>query len=247
MVDIYFGDCLDIMPQLDAKFDAVICDPPYGKTPMDWDKPIHEASMWTSLYHVARKNTPIGLFGVEPFSSMLRASFTEIYKYDWYWIKNKKTNFLNSGHQPLRRVENISMFYWSKPTYNPQKTTGHDPVNAYTKRSDSETMGRTKMGWRGGGCTERHPDQCLYFPVINNDGSSPDGKRLHPLQKPVALLEYLVATYTNPGDTVLDFAAGSGSTAQACINLQRNCVLIERKEKYFEVMVQRFPQARVHG
>ena len=178
------------------------------------------------------------LFGSEPFSSVLRMSNIKEYKYDWIWVKNKRTNFLNAKKQPLRNVETISVF--GKHNYYPQKTVGHPPVNSFTKTTDGDTVGKTKS-FSGGGQTDRYPIQTLHFPVVNQDGSS-DGGLYHPSQKPVALMEYLVKTYTQEGDTVLDFTMGSGTTGVACANLGRGFIGIEKDKDYFLVAKKRIMQ-----
>jgi site-specific DNA-methyltransferase (adenine-specific) len=214
--------------------DAVITDPPYGTTACKWDSVIPFPEMWQCINGLIKKNGAVVLFGSEPFSSALRMSNIKNYKYDWYWKKNKSTGFLNVKKQPLRVIEIVSLFYKKQCTYNPQKTKGHRPVNSYTKNtSDGSTLGKTKLGFSGGGSTERYPTNFMEIPVVNNDGSM--GKRLHPTQKPVPLMEYLIQTYTNEGDTVLDFTMGSGSTGIACLNTGRSFIGIERDDKYFQV------------
>jgi len=235
MFKLLHGDCLDLMKGIpDKSIDAIITDPPYGTTACKWDSIIPFDLMWGQLNRIIKPNGAIALFGSEPFSSALRMSNIKNYKYDWIWIKNKKTGFLNAKKQPLRRFENISVFYKKQSTYNPQKTTGHKPVNSYTKHTnDGTTLGKTKIGIKGGGSTERYPSNTLYFPVVNNDNSS--GEKCFPTQKPVVLMEYLIKTYTNENETVLDFTMGSGSTGVACINTNRKFIGIEKDENYFEI------------
>jgi len=243
---LFHGDCLEIMKRLPkGKIDAVICDPPYGTTACKWDTIIPLDEMWMQLNRVGKITCPKVLFGSQPFTSNLIMSNIKNYKYDWVWIKNKSTNFLNSKKQPLRSYELISIFYDKQSKYNPQKTTGHKPVNTYTKNtSDGKTLGKTKIGISGGGQTDRYPKNLLYFNVVNNDNSS--GDKYHPTQKPVELMEYLIKTYTNEGDTVLDFTMGSGTTGVACVNLNRNFIGIEKDEEYFKIAEERIEKAK-HG
>lgn len=195
-----------------------------------------QKGMWSSLERVLKKDAVVCLFGTDPFSSQLINSNIKNFKYDWFWKKNKSTNFLNAKKQPLRNIERISIFYSGK--YFPQKTTGHKPVNSFTKHtSDGDTLGKTKLGYSGGGSTERFPTQFLEFNVVNNDNSGDE--RIHPTQKPVDLLEYLIKTFSNKNDAVLDFTFGSASTAIACINQDRNFIGIELDKQYFKDSVKR--------
>lgn len=240
------GDCLDKMDGLIADgviVDAIICDPPYGTTACKWDSVIPFDSMWDRLNELIKPNGVIVLFGSEPFSSALRMSNIKKYKYDWKWVKNKSTGFLNANKQPLRRVEDICIFYQNQTTYNPQKTKGHSPVNSFVKNtSDGDTVGGTKVGFCGGGQTDRHPTNAIDFiKVMNNDGS--DGDKTHPTQKPVALMEYLIKTYTNEGETILDFTMGSGTTGVACVNTKRNFIGIEMDDGYFKIAKDRIKDA----
>ena len=179
------------------------------------------------------------MFGSQPFTSALIMSNPKMFKYVWTWVKNKKTGFLNAKKQPLRQVEDIVVFYNKQPTYTPQKTQGHKPVNSLTKHtSDGSTMGKTKVGiFFGGGQTDRYPSNILAIPVVNNDNSN--GDKFHPTQKPVALMEYLIKTYTNEGETVLDFTMGSGTTGCACLNTKRSFIGIELDPEYFKIAEKR--------
>ena len=237
MIDLRLGDCLEVMKSIpDGSIDAIITDPPYGTTACKWDSVIDFDLMWEQLNRIIKPNGAIVLFGSEPFSSALRMSNIKNYKYDWKWNKNKSTGFLNAKKQPLRRVEDILVFYKKQCVYNPQKTTGHKPVNSFTKHtSDGDTMGRTSLGISGGGQTDRYPINTLDIPVINNDNKD----KYHPTQKPVALMEYLIKTYTNEGELVLDFTMGSGSTGVACVNTNRNFIGVEQDDKYFDIATER--------
>lgn len=238
------GDCLELMKTVpDGSVDMVLTDPPYGVTACKWDSVIPFEPMWAQLKRVTKKNGAIVLMASQPFTSALVMSNVKMFRYDWIWRKNKVTGFLNAKKMPMRNKEDILVFYRCQPTYNPQKTTGHAPVSSYTKRNtDGETLGATKAGWSGGGSTERYPTCVQDFNVVNQDGSSAEGK-FHPTQKPVALMEYLIKTYTHEGETVLDFTMGSGTTGVAAKNLNRDFIGIELDETYFNIAVERIANA----
>lgn len=235
-VTLLQGDCLEIMKKIpDGSIDMVLTDPPYGTTQCRWDSIIPFEPMWEQLKRITKKNSAIVLMACQPFTSALVMSNPKMFRYDWVWKKNKSTGFLNAKKMPLRNKEDILVFYSSLPTYNPQKTIGHKPVNSFTKHtSDGETMGKTKIGWKGGGSTERYPTCVQEFNVVNQDGTSDDGK-FHPTQKPVALMEYLIKTYTNENETVLDFTMGSGTTGVAAIKCNRKFIGIEHNTEYFSI------------
>lgn len=237
---LMLGDCLDRMSSIcDASIDLVLTDPPYGITACKWDSVIPLQPMWNHLRRVLTRTGTIALFACQPFSSALVMSNPGMFKYEWIWEKNKSTGFLNAKKRPLRNHEQVLVFGGPNSAYFPQKTTGHKPVNSYTKRmSDGETVGKTVLGFSGGGSTERYPVSVQRFNVVNQDGSSPEGK-LHPTQKPVAIMEYLIKTYTTEGQVVLDFAMGSGSAGQACRSTNRKFIGIELDEAYFQVASRR--------
>jgi len=236
MINLMQGDCLGVMKDIpDGSVDMVLADPPYGTTACKWDSVIPFEPMWEQLKRVTKKNGAIVMTASQPFTSALVMSNPKMFKYDWVWKKNKSTGFLNAKRMPLRNKEDVLVFYKFPPTYNPQKTTGHKPVNSFTKHtSDGETVGVTQVGWKGGGSTERYPTCVKEFPVVNQDGTSEEGK-YHPTQKPVALMEYFTKTYTNEGETVLDFTMGSGTTGVAAKNLNRDFIGIELDEGYFKI------------
>ena len=237
---LYWGDCLKIMDGLIAdgvKVDAIITDPPYGTTACKWDSVIPFEEMWKRLKALRYDNTPIVLFGSEPFSSYLRMSNIKEYKYDWYWEKTQATGFFNAKKQPMRCIENINVFYKKQSLFNFIKTFGHKPINSFTKYlrtvNKTEVYGKCNKEISGGGNTDRYPRQLLTF------SSDKQSNYLHPTQKPVALMEYLVKTYTNEGDTVLDFTMGSGTTGVACKNLNRNFIGIELDVNYYMIAWER--------
>tara|TARA_R110000803_G_scaffold36542_2_gene78507 strand:- start:423 stop:1106 length:684 start_codon:yes stop_codon:yes gene_type:complete len=221
---LYKGDCLELMKEIPTgSIDAIITDPPYGTTACKWDSVIDFGLMWEQLNRIIKPNGAIVLFGSEPFSSALRMSNIKNYKYDWVWVK-RPVNFLNAKKQPLRKTERISVFNVKK--YNPQGLIKKTRIN---KRSNStETNG--KHGKENLSHYTNYPTDVLKF--IGERG-------LHPTQKPVELMEYLIKTYTNENETVLDFTMGSGSTGVACKNTNRNFIGIEQDENYFEIATKR--------
>lgn len=224
MIDLRHGDCLKVMADIpDGSVDMVLTDPPYGTTACKWDSVIPFEPMWAHLKRITKKNGAIVMFGSEPFSSFMRCSNIEDYKYDWVWQK-RPVNFLNAKKQPLRKTERISVFCGS--TYNPQNLVKKRRLN---KRSNStETNGN--HGLSNISEFTNYPTDVLEF--IGERG-------LHPTQKPIALMEYLIKTYTNEGETVLDFTMGSGTTGVAAKNLNRSFIGIEMDETYFNIAKER--------
>lgn len=222
------GDCLERMKEIpDGSVDMVLADPPYGTTACKWDSIIPLEPMWEQLKRVIKPNGAIVLFGSEPFSSVLRVSNLAYYKYDWVWCK-RPVNFLNAKKQPLRKTERVSVFGGS--TYNPQGLIAKRRVN---KRSNSTETNRAH-GISNVSEFTNYPTDVLEF--IGERG-------LHPTQKPVALMEYLIRTYTDDGETVLDFTMGSGTTGVACVNTGRNFIGIELDSDYFEIAKRRIEEA----
>lgn len=231
------GDCLEVMRSLgDKSIDMILCDLPYGTTQNKWDAIIPLDELWAQYERVIKDNGAIVLFGAQPFTSKLVMSKPNLFRYSLVWEKNKSTGFLNANRMPLRSHEDILVFYKKLPTYHPQKTTGHKPANAYTKNtSDGSNYGRTKKGMSGGGQTDRHPTSVIRFPVMNND----DKGKFHPTQKPVGLYEWLIKTYTNEGNVVLDNCSGAGTLAVACSNTKRSFICIEKDESYYNQSLER--------
>lgn len=235
-VNLMKGDCLELMKSIpDGGVDLILTDPPYGTTACKWDSVIPFESMWEQLKRIIKPNGAIVLFGSEPFSSALRMSNIKQYKYDWKWEKEQGTGFANSKKMPLKSYEDCMVFYFKPPLYNPQ---GLIPVNKKRKHKQDdvgEHLG--KNGLTGKDFFQEfsnYPKSILKF---NRD------KGFHPTQKPVALLEYLIKTYTQENETVLDFTAGSMSTAIACINTNRNGIMIEKDDHYFKVGSDRVSKA----
>jgi len=240
---LFLGDCLNILPSLPEKsVDLILTDPPFGLTNNAWDKIIPFGAMWEQLMKVAKPHAAIILFGAEPFTSKLICSNESMFKSRIIWRKNAPTGHLNAKKMPMRATEDICVFYDQQPTYNPQKTTGHKPMAQWVHKSQTPVYGKTKQGHTGGGNTDRHPVDIVEFDVVMGFGTSADGKRLHPNQKPLALLEYLIKTYSNVGDTVLDFCMGSGSTGVAAKQTNRRFIGVESSKNYFEIA-----QARIEG
>lgn len=236
--NVTLGDCLEVMPQIEPEsIDLILCDLPYGVTARNkWDQIIPFDKLWKEYVRVAKKNAAIVLTATQPFASQLIMSNPQLFRYDLIWAKNKKTGFLNAKKMPLRAHESIVVFYQKLPVYNPQKTTGHKPVNSYTKHtSDGTNYGETLKGIKGGGQTDRYPTSVLHFPVVNNDSK----EKLHPTQKPVELFEWLIKTYTDEGMLVLDNCIGSGTTAIAAMQTNRRFIGIENNETYHRVACNR--------
>lgn len=237
MITLHHGDCLDILPTLEAgSVDMVLADPPYGQTACAWDSVIDLPSMWQELKRVIKPNGAIVLFGSDPFTSVLITGNLSMFKYRWVWEKSFGTNFLNVTKQPLRTHEDVVVFYDLQPTFNPQMS----PVAPRTIRrrngGDTTVYGKfDRFSTSNSGLG--YPRSVLYFSKANINGT------FHPTQKPIALLQYLIRTYTQKEDTVLDFCMGSGSTGVACIEERRSFIGIEKDAGYFEIAQKRIHEA----
>ena len=227
IVELHFGDCLDVLPTLaDASVAAVFADPPYAATRNSWDVAIPLDRLWPQLERVSRG--PIVLTAMQPFSSLLVTSRLSRFRHEWIWRKNKVSGHLNANRGPLRDHEAVLVFCDRQPPYNPQMTAGHRPGNFARRRTHSINYG-VQAETVYGGQTTRFPRSVQDFDVVNND----DPSRCHPTQKPVALFEYLIRTYTQPGDIVLDFCAGSGTTGLAAQRAGRGFIGIESEPIHF--------------
>ena len=246
-IQLWQGDCLDLMPDIeDGSIDMVMADPPYGTTACAWDSIIPLEPMWKQLKRVIKKDGCIALFGNEPFSSNLRISNLDQYKYDWIWQKHKPSNFFLVKKQPLKYHEFIHVFYKKQSLYNPQMVErkserikqGIDK-NYVGVSINKGKLNSLKTVWRN--FNKYDPDKKMPSTIlkINAVQSNSREKVDHPTQKPVALIEYLIKTYTNEGETVLDFCVGSGTTLVACKNLDRNGIGIEKYPKEFEIAKER--------
>jgi DNA modification methylase len=230
------GDCLERMKEIpNGSVDMILCDPPYGTTSCKWDSVIPLDKMWVELKRVIKVNGAVVMTAVDPFTCILGASNIKELKYKWVWNKTRATGHLNAKKMPMKNIEDILVFYSAQPLYNPQglievdrtvhnsmshslrgKTT--DPTSTVTGSIRFEAYKQTATNY---------PRQLLQFPS--------EGATVHPTQKPVTLMEYLIKTYTNEQETILDFTMGSGTTGVACVNTKRTFIGIEQDEKYFEV------------
>ena len=236
-IELWQGDCLELMNNIpDKSVDCIITDLPYGTTQCKWDTIIPFEPLWKQYNRIIKDNGAIILFGTEPFSSHLRLSNLKNYKYDWIWDKVKGTGFLNAKRQPMRNHELISVFYKKQCTYNPQKTYGHKMKKSYrSKDLQTDVYGEMKNDYTYES-TERYPRSIQVFSTDTQNSS------LHPTQKPVALIEYLIKTYTNDGELVFDSCMGSGTTGVACINTNRRFIGIELDNNYFEIAKNRISE-----
>jgi len=232
--EIIHGDCLEVMRQFpDKSIDMILCDLPYGTTACKWDTIIPFEPLWEQYERIIKDNGAILLFAQTPFDKVLGCSNINLLRYEWVWIKEQGTGNLSANKKPLKQHENILVFYKKLPTYNPQMTKGK-PYKIIRQYNDNEIFGKTvtKNGYITKNEGKRYPTSILYFKRELKE-------RYHPTQKPVALCEYLIKTYTLPGEVVLDNCIGSGTTAIACINTGRNFIGIEIEEKYVKIARER--------
>ena len=232
------GDCLECMKEIPSRsVDMVLTDPPFGTTACKWDSNIPLEPMWEQLKRIIKPNGALVMTAQTPFDKVLGASNLGMLRYEWIWEKTHPTGHLNAKRAPMKAHENILVFYGCQPTYNPQMTSGHKRKTA-TKRIDESTIyGRQKFSPIAYDSTERYPRSVLTF------ASDKQHSNLHPTQKPVALMEYLIKTYTSDGETVLDFTMGSGTTGVACVNTGRKFIGIELDAGYFEIAKNRIGEA----
>ena len=237
---LWQGDCLELMKNIpDKSIDMILCDLPYGTTNNKWDKKIDLQALWEQYKRIIKVNAAIVLFSQMPFCVDLIVSNRKWFRYEWIWQKAQGTGHLNANRMPLKIHENILIFYDKLPTYNPQKTYGHAYYRAkhykgstnYGKQDECETI-----------CADgsRYPTDVIKYAQCNCTKEKP----IHPTQKPVDLLEYLIKTYTNEGETVLDNCMGSGSTGVACVNTNRDFIGIELDENYFQIAKNRIEETQ---
>lgn len=237
-VRLYNGDCLEVMDMLiekGIKVDAIITDPPYGMLKFKWDSVIPLNSMWEKIYKLSYPSTPVCLFGSEPFSSSLRMSNIKNYKYDWIWQKTRPSLFQHANKRPMKDHELISVFYKKQCKYNPSLKKLDKPIKSGRKNKMGTILEQGCKNENNMQYFTGYPRQIVNFSMHNHN-------LLHPTQKPVALMEYLVKTYTDEGDLVLDFTAGSMSTVIACLNTKRKCIAIELDDNYFNIGCDRVKQ-----
>jgi site-specific DNA-methyltransferase (adenine-specific) len=236
--EIYLGDCLELIPKHveDKSIDMIFCDLPYGTTQNKWDSVIPLDELWKEYNRVIKDNGAIVLFAQTPFDKVLGVSNLKMLKYEWVWEKTQATGHLNAKKMPMKAHENILVFYKKLPTYNPQKTTGHKPMNNGVRRSSLKNENYNeinKVDLPFGGDTDRYPRTVLEFK------SDKQKNYLHPTQKPLSLIEYMIKTYTNEGDLILDNTCGSGTTGLGAKNLNRNYIMMEQDPKYYEITCKR--------
>lgn len=234
---IYLGDCLEVMKNIyDKSIDLILCDLPYGTTACKWDTIIPLDKLWEQYNRIIKYNKPIVLFGSEPFSSFLRMSNIKNYKYDWVWDKKKPSNFPLAKIQPMKYHENILVF--NSKVYFPimVPVEGRKAKKGVNNGAQVFHKGLERKDYLDKVYTDKYPSSILEFSNANQNN------RFHPTQKPISLCEYLIKTYTNENDLVLDNCSGSGTTGIACLNTKRNFILIEKDEKYFKIAEERINQ-----
>ena len=247
LVDLKQGDCLELMKSIEGKsIDLILCDLPYGTTRNKWDSVLDLELLWEQYTRIIKDRGAILLFAQTPFDKVLGVSNLNHLRYEIIWQKTAPTGFLNAKKMPMKAHENILVFYKKLPTYNPQMTQGHprkvtsnssrqksverQRIKAAVSATNYNSYGESTVGYDS---TERYP---LSVQVFAKDQQK---ENYHPTQKPVALLEWLIKTYTNEGDLVLDNCMGSGSTGVACVNTNRNFIGMELTEQYFEIAKER--------
>lgn len=240
-ITLYCGDCLEVIPNIEQKINLVLTDPPYNMISCQWDTTINLQYLWQQLNNIIYPNSPIVLFGSQPFTTDLINSNRKNFKYQLIWNKNVPTGMAQASYRPMKYHEEILVFNANKnSTYNPQmknRVGKHKECYRYAHycgKSNHINVQKIKKKYDP---LLVNPSSVLNFEVVPNRKG-----KLHPTEKPVKLLEYLIKTYSNPNDTILDFCAGSGSTGQACLNINRKCILIEKDEKYCEVIAKRLEQ-----
>ena len=235
---ILLGDCMELLKKVpDGSVDMVLCDLPYGTTNCKWDTVLPLDELWKHYNRVCKKNAAIVLTAAQPFTSALIMSNPKYFKYTWVWEKSKATGYLNSKKMPMKAHEDVCVFYRKLPTYNPQMVQGtpydkgkaHRPTDVYgTQKGEIHVKNTTGL---------RYPRTVQYFKTAESEG-----KVYHPTQKPLSLFEYLVKTYSNPGDLILDNCIGAGTTALACIKQERDYIGMELEKKYYDITLERIEQ-----
>ena len=236
---LYNGDCLEEMKQIpDGSVDMVCADPPYAKTQNHWDSVVPLEPMWEQLKRIIKPNGTVVLFGQNTFTFKLGLSNEKMFRYTLIWEKTKAGGFLNANRMPLQAHEDVLIFYKKLPTYNPQFEVGKPYTKKAITNGDGKNYGKfDRVGSVSVNEGKRYPRSVIK---VSNDNHG----SLHPTQKPVALMEYLIKTYTNDGETVLDFTMGSGTTGCACVNLNRDFIGIEKDPEYYEIAKKRIEAAR---
>ena len=238
MIQLYNGDCLELMKNIpDGSVDLVLTDPPYGTTACKWDSVIPFEPMWEQLNRIIKPNGAICLFSAQPFTSVLVCSNIKRFKHHWIWKKNRGTGFQVAKYRPMMATEDVVVFCGKeKINYNPQMVKLDKPYFCRNASSSNGTNPLAHFNEGGKWVDSKYPTNVLEFAKVS--------KPIHPTQKPITLLEYLIKTYTNEGETVLDFTMGSGSTGVACINTNRNFIGIELDKGYFDIAEKRINEAQ---
>ena len=234
--EILLGDCLELMKDIpNGSIDMILCDLPYGTTNCKWDVIIPFDKLWEQYYRITKQNAAIVLFSTQPFTTALISSNMKYFRYSLIWDKIRAAGFLNANRMPLKQHEDINVFYKAQPTYNPQKYIDkpYDKTKYNGNKLDKNVLGAyTSQSSKNEG--ERFPKSILTF---SQDWRRQD--QIHPTQKPVDLLRWLIRTYTNESELVLDNTAGSGSTAEACLKENRQFIVMEKEQKYYDIILKR--------
>ena len=233
--EILLGDCLELMKDIpNGSIDMILADLPYGMTAPKWDEHIDMVELWKQYNRIIKKNGTIALFASQPFTTKIISSNERDFRYCWYWLKNQGTNFFHAKRMPIRKIEEICIF--KKGKYYPQITDGHIPTNSAKGCSNGKAYHGTNTRDYEGGKTTRFPANILEFKCVDNYS------RLHSSEKPVDLLEYLIKTYTDENDLVLDNTMGSGTTGLACLKTNRQFIGIEKEKQYYDIAVRRLSE-----
>lgn len=252
---LFRGDCLEVMKAIkDHSIDFVLCDLPYGTTACSWDTVIPFDLLWEQYHRICKSDCAICLFGSEPFSSYLRMSNIKEFKYDWIWHKSSSGGFSTAKKRPMKYHEIISVFYEKQPIYNPQFQKYADSCYKKFKEGDcvnkTNCLGKNSIQQMKSNINSqisfdrgKYPESVQFFKSVPNC----NGTKIHPTQKPVELLEYLIKTYTNEGMVVLDNCMGSGSTGVACLNTNRRFIGIELDESYYNIAKKRIESKFITG
>jgi site-specific DNA-methyltransferase (adenine-specific) len=247
VIKLMHGDCLEMMKLIpDGSIDMVLADPPYGTTACKWDTVIPLEAMWEHLKRVIKPNGAIVMTASQPFTTTLISSNMKIFKYCLVWDKQFGSNFANANRMPLKTHEDICVFYKKLPTYNKQMVKRDKIIDARNWKNNKKLSNVNVQGLKNQQATSvvythKNPVSIINYSSVK--GECNNTKRVHPTQKPVALMEYLIRTYTNEGETVLDFTMGSGTTGVACVNTGRKFIGIELDQGYFDIATQRINQS----
>lgn len=243
---LYQGDCLKVMSQIESKsIDLILCDLPYGITGCSWDSIVPFKPLWEHYERIIKETGAIVLTASQPFTSALIMSNLKLFRYEWIWEKERPTNFAVLSKQVGKVHENICVFYKKQPVYNPIKEPAKQPKNNIKRKSQKDYMNIVEHTGMASKISNGYDNKTRYpRSVLKISRGTRHSKRYHPTQKPVVLFEYLIKTYTDKGDLVLDNCAGAGTTGIACINLERNYILIEKESKYITIIKKRLREAR---